>query len=186
MQNAATPTPHNRSNSNAMLVALCIGAGLLVGAGIMAPFFIKQKNAAEQSMREAQAAAQRAEESKNQAIALEQQKSEMRENLGQAERQISSLKDDLTSRSTALDALRQSDAEKSRTVETLQADIKAKNDAMTDLDTRLKTARTEVDSATQQNSELTTRVSALRVEESLDVGPANHVDSPVGPGGRRR
>lgn len=147
-------------------VVLGIAAGLLVGAGIVTPVALNYRANLQKTEQARVDQANLAEKNKQEAVALEKQRGELRTNLGTAEKTITTLRDDLTTRTTALDSLTQNDAEHTKEIDTLRADVAAKSAAMADLDSRLKAARSEVDGATQQNTELATRVNSLRTEVS--------------------
>ncbi|HVU64742.1 MAG TPA: hypothetical protein VHC70_12255 [Phycisphaerales bacterium] len=162
-----TPPPRNAARGpGAGIIALCIAAGLLLGAGVMTPFVISWRNDAKEAQQRAIAEAERAEQNKQEAIALEKQKSEMRENLGAAQKAIDTLKTDLSARESALGELKKVDTQRASEIETLKADIAKKSADMTDLDTRLKSARAEVESATQQSADLSNKINGLRGDVS--------------------
>ena len=154
------------SGSSGKLIALAVGIGLIVGAGVVTPFALNYRSNLQKTELARVQQAALAEQNKQEAVALEKQRAELRENLGQAEKNIGTLRDDLTARGTALDALQQTSTGQAKEVEALRADVTKKAAAMTDLQTRLQTARTEVETSTQQNADLNARINTLRVEVS--------------------
>lgn len=163
-----------QNSSSNRLIIVCVGVGLLIGAGVVIPFAVNYRASMQQAQREAVEAATRAEATKQEAVTLEKQKAEMRENLGQAERTITTLKTDLETRGGELDALKQVDAQRKDEVVALRADLSQKSAQITDLNERLALARGEVESATTQSDKLTTIVNGLRsevsrVSETMDV-----------------
>lgn len=148
------------------LVALAVGIGLIVGAGIVTPFALNYRSNLQKTELARVEQAALAEKNKQEAVALEKQRGELRENLGQAEKTIGTLRDDLTARGTALDALQQTSTNQAKEVEALRADVAKKAAAMTDLETRLQTARGEVETSTQQNADLNARINTLRIDVS--------------------
>lgn len=159
--------PAPRSGNMTKAIALSIGLGLLVGAGIVTPIALGYRSSMQQAQSDARQAAASAETARQESISLEKQKSELRENLGQAEQAITVLKTDLSASAVALQTLKEADALKAREIDALKTDVQARTLAMADLTERLKAARIDVEGATQQNGELTARVNSLRTEISL-------------------